>query len=115
MLQNKQNILLLIVVLLLGYMIFTTQGIKTDVRSYKQKIEQLQTTVDSAKSVDKKITTKIDSVQEKVFGISKEIYYIDKNINVIKKQTDEKVNVISTYTASELEQFFAERYNESKD
>ena len=59
MLQNKQNILLLIVVLLLGYMIFTTQGIKTDVRSYKQKIEQLQTTVDSAKSVDKKITTKI--------------------------------------------------------
>ena len=115
MLQNKQNILLLIVILLLGYMVFTTQGIKTDVKGYKQKIEQLQTTVDSAKSVDKKITTKIDSVQQKVLGISKEIHYIDKNINIIKKQTDEKVNTIGTYTASELEQFFAERYNESKD
>lgn len=115
MLQNKQNILLLIVILLLGYMIFTTQGIKTDVRGYKQKIEQLQTTVDSAKLVDKKITTKIDSVQQKVFGISKEIHYIDKNINIIKKQTDEKVNSIDTLTANELEQFFTNRYNKGSN
>ena len=115
MLQNKQNILLLIVILLLGYMIFTTQGIKTDVRGYKQKIEQLQTTVDSAKLVDKKITTKIDLVQEKVFGISKEIHYIDKNINIIKKQTDEKVNSIDTLTANELEQFFTNRYNKGSN
>ena len=31
MLQNKQNILLIIVVALLGYNIFTTNSIKTDV------------------------------------------------------------------------------------
>lgn len=115
MLQNKQNILLVIVIFLIGYMIFTTQGIKTDVKSYKERIEHLQTTIDSAKTVDKTITTKIDSVQQKVFGISKEIYYIDKNINIIKKQTDEKVNSVDTLTANELEQFFTNRYNKGSN
>lgn len=115
MFKGKQNILLIIVIFLIGYMIFTTQGIKTDIKNYKQKIEQLQTTVDSAKTVDKNITKKIDSVQQKVFGISKEIYYIDKNINIIKKQTNEKVNSVDTLTANELEQFFTNRYDKGSN
>lgn len=115
MLQNKQNLLLLLILFLIGYMLFTTQGIQTDVKEYKQKIEQLQQKVDSAKIADKKLVYKIDSVQQKVFGISKEIYYIDKNINIIKKQTDEKINSVDTLTTNELEQFFTDRYNKSSN
>ena len=64
MLQNKQNIILYIVAGLLLYLIFTTNGIKTDIKQYKDKIESIQIKVDSAQVVNKQIDTKIDSVKE---------------------------------------------------
>ena len=113
MLQNKQNLLLVIVVVLIGYNIFNTNSIRTDVKGYKAEIELLQTKVDSAKTVNKQIDTKIDSVKEKVVSISKEIHHIDNTITIVKNQTDEKVNNASKFSNAELEQFFASRYNQS--
>jgi peptidoglycan hydrolase CwlO-like protein len=113
MLQNKQNILLIIVVALLGYNIFTTNSIRTDVKGYKDKIELLQTKVDSAQVVNQQIDTKIDSVKENVVSITKEIHHIDNTITIVKKQTDEKVNNAGKFSNVELEQFFASRYNKS--
>ena len=112
---NKQDIVLIIIALLCLYNIFNTNSIKTDVKGYKDKIEALQTKVDSAQAVNEKIDVKIDSVKDNVVNITKEIHHIDNNISIIKQQTDEKINVISTYSASELEQFFADRYNEGKN
>ncbi len=112
---TKQDIVLIIIALLCLYNIFNTNSIKTNVKSYKEKIEALQTKVDSAHVVNKHIDTKIDSVKENVTNITKEIHHIDNNISIIKQQTNEKVNIVDTYTASELEQFFTNRYNESKN
>jgi chromosome segregation ATPase len=108
---TKQDIVLIIIALLCLYNIFNTNSIKTDVKGYQDKIEALQTKVDSAQAVNEKIDVKIDSVKENVVNITKEIHHIDNNISIIKQQTDEKVNAISTYSASELEQFFTDRYN----
>jgi peptidoglycan hydrolase CwlO-like protein len=108
---TKQDIVLIIIALLCLYNIFNTNSIKTDVKGYKDKIEALQTKVDSAQAVNEKIDVKIDSVKDNVVNITKEIHHIDNNISILKQQTDEKVNAISTYSASELEQFFTDRYN----
>ena len=108
---TKQDIVLGIIIVLCLYNIFNTSGIKTDVKEYKDKIELLQTKVDSAKLVNTKIDTKIDSVKEEVVNITNEINHIDKNISIIKQQTNEKANSIYTYTASDIEQFFTDRYN----
>ena len=113
MLQNKQNILLVIVIVLIGYSIFNTNSIRTDVKGYKAEIELLQTKVDSAKTVNKQIDTKIDSVKEKVVSISKEIHHIDNTITIVKNQTNEKANNAGKFSNVELEQFFASRYNKS--
>jgi peptidoglycan hydrolase CwlO-like protein len=109
--NNSQNILLGIVIILAAWNIFTTNSVKTDVQGYKDKIQALQVQVDSAQAVNNVIDTKIDSVREKVVHITEEINHIDNNITIIKKQTDEKVNRVDSYTANELEQFFADRYN----
>ena len=111
MLQNKQNILLIIVIVLVGYSIFNTNSIRTDVKGYKAEIELLQTKVDSAKIVNKQIETKIDSVKENVVSITKEIHQIDKSITIIKKQTDEKTGNVDKFSNAELEFFFTNRYN----
>lgn len=115
MFQNKQNILILIVIVLIGYNIFTTNNLKTDIKSYKTQIDSLQTKVDSAEVVNKHIDTKIDSVKENVVNITKEIHHIDNNISIIKQQTNEKVNSVDTLTANELEQFFTNRYDKGKN
>lgn len=113
MLQNKQNIVLYIVAGLLIYLIFTTNGIKTDIKSYKNQIESIQTKVDSAQVVNKKIDTKVDSVKQNVVSITKEIHHIDNTITIVKKQTNEKINTVDKFSNAELEFFFTNRYNQS--
>jgi hypothetical protein len=115
MLHSKQNILILIVIILLGYNIFTTNSIRTDVKGYKERIEALQTKVDSAQAVNEKIDIKIDSVKDNVVNITKEIHHIDNNISIIKQQTNEKVNSVDSFTANELEQFFTNRYDKGSN
>jgi predicted RNase H-like nuclease (RuvC/YqgF family) len=112
---TRQDIFFGLLILLLLWNLFSTNNIKTDIKSYKNNIEQLQIKVDSANIVDKKITSKIDSVQQKVTVISKEIQIIDKNIDIIRKKTNEKVNYIDMFDANELEQFFTNRYNEGSN
>ena len=112
---TKQDILLIIIALLCLYNIFNTNSIKTDVKGYEDKIESLQVKVDSASVINKMLDNKMDSVNTHVTEITNEINHIDNNISVIKQKTNEKINIVDTYTASELEQFFTDRYNESKD
>lgn len=113
MLQNKQNLLLILVIVLIGYNIFNTNSIRTDVKGYKAEIELLQTKVDSAKTINKQIDIKIDSVKENVVSITKEIHHIDNTITIVKNQTNEKANNAGKFSNVELEQFFASRYNKS--
>lgn len=105
-------ILLLLILGLICWNIFTTNTIKTDVKSYKQKIENIQNRVDSTHIVNKKIDNQIEKVKENVSTISNEIHHIDKNITVIKKQTDEKVNNVDNIPDSELELFFTNKYEQ---
>lgn len=113
MLQNKQNILLIIILVLVGYNIFTTNSIRTDVKGYKTIIDSIQTKIDSAKVVNIKIDTKIDSVKQNIVTISKEIHHIDNTITIVKNQTNEKANSAGKFSNAELEQFFSNRYNKS--
>jgi hypothetical protein len=111
--STKQNIILGIIVVLAAWNIFNTNSIKTDVKGYQNKIESIQTKVDSAQVVNKQIDVKIDSVKENVVSITKEIHHIDNTITIVKNQTNEKVNNAGRFSNVELEQFFASRYNQS--
>ena len=111
--KDKDSIILLgIITCLVGWNIFTTNTIKTDVKGYEKKIESIQTKIDSSQIVNKQIDTKIGEVKENVTTITNEIHHIDKNITVIKKQTDEKVNDVDNIPDSELELFFTNKYEQ---
>jgi len=111
--KDKDNIILLVIIgALVGWNIFTTNTIKTDVKGYGKKIENIQTKIDSSQVLNKQINTKIGEVKENVTTITNEIHHIDKNITVIKKQTDEKVNNVDNIPDSELELFFTNKYEQ---
>ena len=109
--NNRQNILLGIIIVLALWNIFNTNGIKTDVKSYKEKIENIQSEVDSAQLVNKEMDEKVLVIKETVNSITKEIHEIDNNIEMVKEQTDEKVISVGFIGNAELERLFAERYS----
>ena len=109
--DNKETILLIIVIVLAAWNIFNTNSIKTDVKSYKEKIENIQIEVDSVQVVNKKIEDKVFEVKENVNNITKEIRHIDNNLTIVKEKTNEKVNNVNNFGNVELEQLLTARYN----
>ena len=109
--NNKQNILLLIVIILALWNIMNTNGIKTDVKSYKEKIENIQDEIDSAQAVNEEMDEKVLVIKESVTSITKEIREIDNDIQMVKKQTDEKVINVGFIGNAELERLFTDRYS----
>jgi translation elongation factor P/translation initiation factor 5A len=108
--NNRQNILLGIIIILVLWNILNTNGIKTDVKSYKEKIENIQVEVDSAQLINKEMDEKVLVIKESVNSITKEIYEIDNNIETVKEQTNEKVINVGFIGNVELERLFTERY-----
>ena len=109
--NNRQNILLGIIIVLALWNILNTNGIKTDVKSYKEKIENIQSEVDSTQLVNKEMDEKVLVIKESVNFITKEIHEIDNNIEMVKEQTNEKVINVGFIGNAELEKLFADRYS----
>jgi peptidoglycan hydrolase CwlO-like protein len=110
--NNRQNILLGIIIIILAlWNILNTNGIKTDVKSYREKIENIQSEVDSAQLVNKEMDEKVLVIKETVNLITKEIHEIDNNIEMVKEQTDEKVISVGFIGNAELERLFTDRYS----
>jgi hypothetical protein len=111
--KDKDSVILLVIIgALVGWNIFTTNGIKTDVKGYEKKIENIGVKIDSSNVVNKHINDKVGEVKENVEIITNDIRHIDKNIIVIKKQTNEKVNSVDDIPDSELELFFTNKYEQ---
>ena len=111
--KDKDSIILLVIVgALVGWNIFITNTIKTDVTGYEKKIESIGVKIDSSNVINKNIDNKVGEVKENVEIISNDILHIDKNITVIKKQTNEKVNSVDDIPDSELELFFTNKYEQ---
>ena len=108
---DKTNILLVLIACLAAYTIFQNQGIKTDVAGYNAKIESLQKEIDSVYVANKEIDNQIEKVDNHIVNVDKDIDNVTKNITIIKNNTDEKVNSITTIGNVELEQLFTNRYN----
>jgi peptidoglycan hydrolase CwlO-like protein len=109
--QGKSQLILLIIIgVLVGWNIFTTNGIKTDVDGYTKKIDSIQTKVDSAQLVNKEIDNKVIEVKEKVTNITKEIHHIDNNLTIVKEKTNEKVSYVNNFGNVELERLLTARY-----
>jgi len=107
---NKQDVLLVIIVVLAGYSIFQMKGIKTDVAGFNAKIDAIQTEIDSVEMINKEITTQILSLDKEIDNIDGDIERVTKNITIIKNNTNEKVDAVNEFTFSDLAKFFSDRY-----
>lgn len=107
---NKQDVLLIIIIILGGYSILQMNGIKTDVNSYNIKIDLIQKEIDTIQIANEKITEQIKSIDSEIENIDGDINRVTKNITIIKNQTNEKVDAVNGFTFSDLDKFFSDRY-----
>ena len=78
---------------------------KQKVKGFEKEITVLNTNV-------KILNIEKDSLNIKVKNLDLELSKTKKEILTIRKKRDEKINVINSYNAGQLQQFFTERYPE---
>lgn len=110
-----KNIILVVLIILVGYNLFTNNKIRTDVESYNRKIDSLQNEIDSVETANKVIDGHIAKVDDEINVVETRITTINKNITEIKTHTNEKVNAVSDYTIHDLLKFFSDRYENGLD
>ena len=108
-----KNIILVVLIVLVGYNIFTNNSIRTDVEAYNRKIDSLQNEIDSVENANVVLDGHIDKVDNELNIVETRVTTINKNITEIKTQTNEKVNAVNDYTIHDLLKFFSDRYESS--
>ena len=110
--MKNQNIsfLLLVLICLLGYSIYSTKQLKTDIEMYNQKIDSIQYNIDSVVIANKNLDIKIDSISSEIGLLDTDITSVNTNIKNIKVNTNEKVNSVDKFNFSDLNKFFTNRY-----
>jgi prefoldin subunit 5 len=108
--NRNSSILLLILICLLGYNIFSMNQLKTDIEMYNQKIDSIQHNIDSVVIVNRNLDIKIDSISSEIGLLDTDITSVNTNIKNIKVKTNEKVNSVNKFNFSDLNKFFTDRY-----
>jgi len=111
--SNTKIYLILIVILgFVGYNLMVMHDIQTDVAAFDEKIEAIQSDIDSIAIANDELDMKIESLHSEIELIDSDIDRVQGNISIIKNQTDEKVSNVDVLTFDELIQFFSDRYGE---
>tara|TARA_E500000178_G_C16853257_1_gene676161 strand:+ start:385 stop:741 length:357 start_codon:yes stop_codon:yes gene_type:complete len=108
-------IIVSIAAIVLYRVVFSPVNIKTDVDRYENLIKQLEKKVDSLHSKNEVLQFEADSLEERMTEYDKKIKNLNYTINVIKKETKQKVDAVDFFGDDELERFFAERYRQYQD
>lgn len=110
-----KNVILVVLIVLVAYNLFTNNGIRTDVAGYTRKIDSIQNEIDSVENVNKQLTEHITKVDGEINKVEGEIVTVNKNITIIKNETHEKVNAVNDYTIHDILKFFSDRYENRLD
>ena len=85
------------------------------VEEYNAKIEALEQKVDSLHGINDELTFKIDTLNNEIVKLDKEINVQDNRIRTLKWKINEKVIAVDTFSNTELYKFFTERYRQYFD
>jgi len=111
--SNTKIYLILIVILgFVGYNLMVMHDIQTDVAAFDEKIEEIQSDIDSIAVANDELDMKIESLHSEIELIDSDIDKVQNNITTIKNKTNEKVNNVDVLTFNELVKFFTDRYGE---
>lgn len=111
--KNILSIICILIIAILFYKLYTTSQNESYVEDYNNKIKVLESKVDSLHSINIGLNCKIDTLNQQVNKLDLQIGLRNSRISNLKYRINEKVNTVDAFNNSELEKFFADRYNKS--
>lgn len=98
-----------------AWMVFGQEPIQVDIKGYENKIEQLESVIDSSYAANNSLSSRILELDISLKESQQKILKLNGSIYKIKKETDEKLNAINDYSNDELYRFFTDRYRQYND
>jgi len=116
--KEKRNLYIVLIAIFLSliYVLYFTPNKPTSSEyEYKSRINILKAKSDSLQKTNKYLVNKIDVLNLQVIDLDKSILLQDEKIITLKKQTNEKINNVDSFSDDELNMFFTNRYGQYLD
>lgn len=113
--MNRVNVIIICFTTLVIFYILKMEKNEVDISPYLNKIEALEKKVDSLHTENTSLQFEADSLELRMSEYDSRIKNLNYTINVIKKETQTRLDAIDSFGDDELERFFAERYRQYKD
>ena len=84
--KKEQSVIIWILAALMVYNLFLNTKIRTNIQEYEDKIDNLQTKVDSVNLVNRQIDGKINSLHSQIEVIDSDISNVQASIKKIKQK-----------------------------
>jgi hypothetical protein len=107
--MNRINVILLCLTALAIFYIIDKKP-TIDIAKYETQINILQQKITLLETVNDSLELESKELEKAVAAYDVKINNLNRDINVIKKETKQKLDAIDYFGDDMLEQFFAERY-----
>ena len=109
--KTVKNILIGLAILFLIYWIFFKSNPNADLaKQTYDKIDSLNHNIDSVEAENKKLDKQIDKYTNDISGLDSSIDKIKNERTTIKEIYHEKIISVDTFSSTQIDKFFADRY-----
>ena len=113
-LWDKRVLLAIVLIELFIIISFLFVDTEVEVDAYQKQIEALDAKIDSLHQDNDQLQVRIDYMYEQAIGYEKTIKLLTDDLNNVRKSTNEKINSVNSFSNSELQSFFTDRYDTLK-
>ena len=105
------SLLFIILLIIINITQFTfTKSSFDNSKFIKNEVKEIKSDIEKYEKDNKKLSEKIATYEKMLIKIDSNISINNKNIDILKNKTNEKINSFKSYDARMWEKFFADRY-----
>lgn len=113
--NRKYTIYILVVILVLlasvvGFLFGNNYGKEKILGELEPVIQEYEKQLEIAKIKYDESLLRLEDLSNEVVSLKREVVETEKNLSKVKVKYEKQIKDLSTYTVSELEQFFLDRY-----
>jgi len=112
--MNRVNVILICITALAVFYILE-KGPEIDLTKYETEINILQQKITFLEGVNDSLTVESKELEIKLAKYDEKLKNLNREVNVIKRETKAKLDSIDKFGDDELERFFSERYYPKTD
>ena len=112
--MNRVNVILICITALAVFYILQ-KGPEIDMRKYQTEINILQQQIKQLEGVNDSLVGESKELEIKLAAYDEKLKNLNREVNVIKRETKAKLDSIDKFGDDELERFFSDRYYSKTD